>query len=78
MEGGAPAGTRMWPGDDGCLITKIRMSMTTMLGNSNMKPRGIEIEEFPFSRMRRRKKENLEEPLPLCDFTSSNIGAGGV
>lgn len=69
MEGGVPAGTRMRPEDEGCRMMRMSINNTTMLGNSRMKPSGIEIEELPFNRIRLRKKDNLE--ADFGDFSSS-------
>ena len=63
MVGGEPAGTSMWPGDEGCLTTRMRIKITTMVGKRRTNPSGIDIEELPFSRMRRRKKDNLDNGL---------------
>ena len=77
MDGGDPAGTSILPGDDGCLITSMRMRTTTMAGNRRTNPSGTEMEELPFSRMRRRKNDNLDPGLAFSDFSDlkSSIGA---
>jgi hypothetical protein len=43
-------------GDEGCFTNSTRMKMTTMQGNNNTTPRGMDILEFPRSRNGRRKK----------------------
>lgn len=53
MDGGAPEGIMIRPGEDGCLTKRKRIKMTTMHGNSSTKPSGIDIDELPFSRIRR-------------------------
>lgn len=60
MEGGVPAGTSIRPVELGCLMTRIRINITTRLGKRSKKPSGIDMEEFPFKRMRLRKKDNLD------------------
>jgi hypothetical protein len=79
MEGGVPAGIRIPPGDAGCRTNRRRIKTITRHGNSNTKPRGIEIDEFPFKRMRRRKKANRGEARPLSRDASSigRLGALG-
>jgi hypothetical protein len=51
--------------------------MTTRLGNSNRKPRGIEMEEFPFSLIRLRKKDNRDPDFGFSFFQSSTAGVEG-
>lgn len=53
----------------------MRINITTMLGKSRTNPSGIDIVELPFSRIRRRKKDNLEDGL---EGFSSYLGAGDV
>lgn len=77
MDGGVPAGTNMRPGEFGCFITRMRINMTTRLGNSNRKPRGIDMEEFPFSLIRRRKKDNRDTDFGFSFFQSSTAGVEG-
>lgn len=78
MEGGAPEGINMRPGDDGCLTKRKRMRMTTMHGNSSTKPSGIEIDELPFRRMRLRKNDNRGRLRPFSVLKSSSDGMFGV
>lgn len=75
IDGGVPAGTSIRPGELGCLMTRMRMIKTTKLGKRSKKPSGIDIDEFPFSLMRLRKKDNLERVFGFSFFQSS---AGGV
>ena len=56
MEGGAPAGTSILPGESGCRTTRTRISIKTMQGNKSTNPRGIEMRELSLRRMRRLKK----------------------
>lgn len=67
----------MCPGEFGCFITRIRIKMTTRLGNSNRKPRGIDIEEFPFSLIRLRKNDNRDTDFGFSFFHSSTAGVEG-
>jgi hypothetical protein len=78
MDGGAPEGMRMRPGEDGCLTKRKRMNTTTMHGNRSTKPSGIEMDEFPFSRIRRRKNDNRGKVRPFSFLKSSRDGMFGV
>lgn len=71
IEGGVPAGIRMPPGDEGCRTKRSRTRTITMHGNSKTKPRGMEMDELPFKRIRRRKKANLERLRPFSREESS-------
>jgi len=74
-----PAGIRILPGEEGCLMTSINISSTTMLGNKRMNPSGMEIEEFGFSFIRLLKNDNLESPLfAFAVLASPRLGAAGV
>ena len=55
----------------------MRIDITTMLGNSKINPKGIEIDELPFKRMRLRKKDNLWSVFDFSNLSSST-GAGAV
>jgi len=78
MLGGEPAGTSILPGDDGCLTTRMRMRMTTMLGNNSTNPKGTEIEELPLSRIRRRKRDRLGRVRGFSPFQSPGDGGFDV
>lgn len=54
------------------------MRMTTMQGNNRTKPSGIEIDELPLMRIRRRKKDNCGRPRPFSLLKSSREGMLGV
>jgi hypothetical protein len=79
IEGGVPAGIRIPPGDEGWRTNKSRMKTITRHGNSKTNPRGIEIDELPFNRIRRRKKANREGLRPFSRGPSSigRLGALG-
>lgn len=66
MAGGAPAGIRMRAGEEGCRITSTKIRMMTIHGKRRTAPRGMEMEELPFNRTRRRKKANLGESRCFC------------
>jgi hypothetical protein len=74
IEGGAPAGIIMIPDDWGCRTNSTSINIMTMHGNSRTMPRGIEIEELPFIRMRRRKKFNRGDSLSARRVRSSRPG----
>jgi len=78
IEGGVPAGIRMPPGDEGCRTKRSRMKTITRQGNSKTNPRGIEMDELPFNRMRRRKKANRGEAWPFSRETSSKGRLGAL
>ena len=63
------------PGPEGCRTNMMSISITTIKGNSNTTPSGMEIFELPFNRIRRRKKANLGESFCCC-FAS--ISAPGI
>lgn len=56
IEGGAPAGNKIRPGEDGCRTMRTKISIITMSGNMSTVPSGMDILEFPFNLIRRRKK----------------------
>lgn len=72
-----PAGINIRPGEEGCLTKRSRIRTITRHGNSKTKPSGIEMEEFPFSRIRRRKNANLGTARPFSRETSSTDGSTG-
>ena len=78
MEGGVPAGIKIPPGDEGCRTKRRRMKAITRQGNNKTNPRGIEMEELPFKRMRLRKKANLDEAWPFSCETSSRGRLGAL
>ena len=59
IAGGAPAGIMKLPGDELCCTTSKIISTMTIKGKSNTTPRGTEILEFPFSRIRLLKNDSL-------------------
>lgn len=65
MGGGAPAGIRILPGEEGCRTKRIKISVITINGNKRTNPKGIEMPEFPLSLIRRRKKARRGESLSL-------------
>ena len=77
IDGGAPAGIRILPGDDGCRTTRTRIKIITMHGKRRTAPRGMEIEELPFNRIRRLKNANLGDILSFCRDRSSGEGRLG-
>lgn len=77
IEGGVPAGIRMPPGDAGWRTNRRSIKTITRHGNSNTNPRGIEMEELPFKRMRRRKKAKRWDPWPFS-WEASSIGRLGA
>lgn len=75
MVGGAPAGISIPPVEEGWRTTRIRINIMTIHGNKSTAPRGMDIFELPFSRIRRRKKANLGEDRNLsCDGSSKGGG----
>ena len=75
--GGAPAGINIPPVEDGCLTIRTSINIMTIHGNKSTAPSGMEILEFPFSLIRRRKKANLVEVLYLFEVESSSGNGGG-
>lgn len=71
IDGGVPAGIKIPPGEEGCRTKRSKMRTITRHGNNKTNPRGIEIDEFPFSRILRRKKANLENAPPFSLGASS-------
>lgn len=74
IDGGVPEGTSMEAGEEGCLTNNRTMSTMTMQGNKRTMPRGIEMEEFLLSRMRRRKKANFGNIPPFSSGPESADG----
>ena len=56
IEGGVPAGISIIPSVSGVLMKSTDMSPKTRHGNKRTMPSGIETDELPLRRMRRRKK----------------------
>lgn len=78
IDGGAPAGMRIRAGEDGWRRKRSTIRTITRHGNNKTKPKGTEIEEFRFSRIRRRKNANLGNTGPFSRENSSNDGMAGV
>lgn len=78
MVGGAPAGINMPPVEEGCRTIRIRIRMMTIHGNRSTAPSGIDIFEFPFKRIRRRKKANLDDIRSFSCEGSFNGGGFAV
>jgi hypothetical protein len=55
----------------------MRISNTTMHGNSRTNPNGIEIDELPFNRIRRRKNDNPGSAWAFSLLKSSRDGKFG-
>ena len=77
IDGGAPAGISILPVDEGCRTTRTSIKIITIQGNRSTAPRGIDIFELPFKRIRRRKKANLGVIRSLWRETSSREGRLG-
>lgn len=71
MDGGAPAGTSNFPGDEGCRTNITIMRIMTMVGKRTTRPSGIEMDELPLRRMRRRRKARRGESRSPLDSPSS-------
>lgn len=78
IAGGAPAGIIRPPGEEGCRTTRTSIRIMTIQGNSNTAPRGTEIFELPFSRMRLLKKDNLGANRSFSLLRSLRDGRAGV
>lgn len=59
IDGGAPAGIKIMPGDDGWRMKSNMIKTITIQGKSRTNPSGIEMDEFPLMRIRRRKNASL-------------------
>ena len=64
-------------GDEGCRTMRTRMRTMTMHGNSRTTPRGMEIDELPLMRMRRRKKARRGDIRSFWREMSSSEGRLG-
>jgi hypothetical protein len=78
IDGGAPAGMRIRDGEDGWRRKRSTIRTITRHGNNKTKPKGTEIEEFRFSRIRRRKNANLGNTGPFSLGNSSSDGIAAV
>jgi len=78
MAGGAPAGMKIVPGEEGCTTTSINISIITMHGNTSTKPKGIDIFELPFSRIRRLKNAERDGRKSFSRGRSSSEGGSGA
>ena len=76
--GGAPAGMSMPPVEESWRMTRTRINIMTIHGNKSTAPRGTDILEFPFRRIRRLKKANLEDDLCVPPDGSSKGGGLGT
>jgi hypothetical protein len=63
----------MIPSELGCRTNRIRINIMTMHGNSKTRPSGMEMDEFPFSRMRLRKKANRGDTVSTRRDRSSSF-----
>ena len=68
----------MPPVEESCRITSTRINIMTIHGNKSTAPRGTDIFEFPFRRIRRLKKANLEVVLCFSRLGSSKGGGLGT
>jgi hypothetical protein len=78
IDGGAPAGMRIRPEEEGCRTKRRRIRTITRHGNNKTNPKGIEMDEFPFSRIRRLKNANLGRDRPFSREKSSIDGNAGA
>ena len=51
------------------------MRTTTIVGKRRTNPRGMEMDELPFNRMRRRKKDSFDDGRDFSNLKSSRGGA---
>lgn len=79
IDGGAPAGIRILPGDAGCRKKRKHIKTITIHGKRRTSPRGIEIEESPFKRILRRKKATGSLGANRSAFSDQpfRVGRGG-
>ena len=73
--GGAPAGISIPPGVDGCRTTRTKINIITIQGNKSTAPSGMDIFEFPFKRIRRRKKASPGDIRSFCRERSPKEGS---
>lgn len=78
INGGAPAGISIVPDEDGCLTMRTSIKIITRSGNKSTAPNGMDIDEFPFKRMRLLKNPNLGSKRSCFrDISSSEGRLGG-
>ena len=77
INGGAPAGISIRPGDDGCRTKRISIRIITISGNNNTAPKGRDIFELPFNRMRFLEKAKPGSMCSLLKARSSSEGKSG-
>lgn len=77
IAGGAPAGIKTRPGEEGCRTTITSIRIITISGNNKTNPNGIETFEFPFSRMRLLKKPSWGKPRSFLGAHSSKEAREG-
>lgn len=73
IAGGEPEGIKIEVRLSGCRENKSSMSRITVTGNNNTTPSGIDIDEFPFNRIRRRRNDNRDGRRPLEISSSEGI-----
>jgi hypothetical protein len=73
IDGGAPAGMFMMPCESGDRTKSIMIIIITRHGNRSTRPSGIETDELPLSRIRRRKKDNRGEVFSVWRERSSKL-----
>jgi hypothetical protein len=73
IDGGAPAGMFIMPCASGDRTKSIMIIMITRHGNRSTRPSGIETDELPLSRIRRRKKDNRGEVFSVWRERSSKF-----
>ena len=77
MAGGPPGGIMIRTGEDGCRTMRRRIRAMTMHGNRRTTPSGIEMDELPRMRIRRRKKASRGEMRSRWREMSSREGRLG-
>lgn len=77
IAGGVPAGIKCLPGDAGWRTKRINIKTMTIHGNKRTSAKGIDMEELPFSRIRRRRKPKRDDDRSvLCDGSSRDGRTG--
>ncbi len=59
INGGAPAGISIFPGEAGCRTMRTSIEIITRRGNKSTAPNGIDIDELPFKRILLLKNDSL-------------------